>query len=164
MADVLNRTTKVHQQSVNTPDFPTAAWIINPDLSAVVGFESKYWTITGDVVTLMSVSERAAVDTAEAAALTTSNRSGAVASVDQISGLGVEHRALIQLLNKRDNFNTNRIVELQNRVQAMLDSTGGVANLRIDGLAVSISATSTRPLSDARQDYKDDINAGLVDA
>lgn len=83
--------------------------------------------------------------------------------VEESSELGVEQRAMIQLLNKRDNYLTNRIIELQNRVQAMLDSTGGVANMRSDGLAVPISATSTRPLADAKQDYRDDINAGTAD-
>lgn len=65
MANVLHRTTKQYFQSVNTPDYPTIDWIINPDLSAVTGFDSKYWIITGDVVTLMSQAERDAVDAAD---------------------------------------------------------------------------------------------------
>ena len=67
MADVLNRTTNQFLTSVNTPDFPTADWIINPDLSAVTGFASKYWIITGDVVTLLDQAARDAVDAAELA-------------------------------------------------------------------------------------------------
>jgi len=39
-----------------------ADWIWNPNLSAVTGQPSKYWTITGDVVSLMSQAERDAVD------------------------------------------------------------------------------------------------------
>ena len=66
MASVLNRTTKEVLPSVNTPDYSPKDWIINPDLTAVNGFPSKYWIITGDVVTLMSDVERAAVDAAEA--------------------------------------------------------------------------------------------------
>lgn len=62
MADVLNRTTKQYLKSVNTPNFPTADWIINPDLTAVAGVPSKYWKITGDVVAEMSSAEK---DTAE---------------------------------------------------------------------------------------------------
>jgi hypothetical protein len=62
MAAVLNRTTKVYLPSANTPDYPVAEWIINPDMSAVAGQPSKYWTITGDIVTLMSQAERDAVD------------------------------------------------------------------------------------------------------
>lgn len=65
MATVLNRTTKQLIPSANTPDYPAAQWIIEPNLSAVVGQPAKYWTITGDVVTLMNAGERAAVDAAE---------------------------------------------------------------------------------------------------
>ncbi len=62
MANVVNRTTKQYLTSVNTPDFPTEDWIINPDLSAVAGVPSKFWNITGDVITEMSDAEK---DTAE---------------------------------------------------------------------------------------------------
>jgi general stress protein CsbA len=62
MASVLNRTTKVYLASANTPDYPVAEWIIEPDMSAVVGYPSKYWVITGDIVSLMPVEEREAVD------------------------------------------------------------------------------------------------------
>ena len=62
MATVLNRTTKQLIPSANTPDYPVADWIINPDLSAVEGFASVYWVITGDIVTLMTQGERDAVD------------------------------------------------------------------------------------------------------
>ena len=63
--DVLNRTTKAYRRSVNTPDFPTVDWIHSPDMSAVVGYTSKYWIITGDVVTLMAQVDRDALDAAE---------------------------------------------------------------------------------------------------
>ena len=63
--DWLNRATK--QYSVNTSasdmaarfggDFTdyasNAEWIYDPDMSAVTGEPSKYWIITGDVITLM---------------------------------------------------------------------------------------------------------------
>jgi len=64
MADVLNRTTKEYWQSVNTPEYPPAAWLINPDLSAVRGQSVKYWKIDGDVVSLMDATEQAAVEAA----------------------------------------------------------------------------------------------------
>ena len=67
MANVLNRTTKAYLTSVNTPDYPVQDWIIDPDVSSVAGFPSYYWTITGDVVTLMSQAERDAVDAQRAA-------------------------------------------------------------------------------------------------
>jgi hypothetical protein len=62
MAAVLNRISKVYIPSANTPDYPVAEWIINPDMSAVEGFPSQYWIITGDIVTLMDQAQRDAVD------------------------------------------------------------------------------------------------------
>lgn len=68
MATVLQRTTKQLIASANTPDYPVDAWIIEPDLSAVTGQPAKYWTISGDTVSLMDEAARDAVDAAEAAA------------------------------------------------------------------------------------------------
>jgi hypothetical protein len=39
-----------------------AEWILEPDLSAVVGQPARYWDITGDVVSLMDQAARDAVD------------------------------------------------------------------------------------------------------
>jgi len=47
MANVLNKTTKEYLLSVNTPDYSTEDWIINPDLSNVEDIPSKYWKIDG---------------------------------------------------------------------------------------------------------------------
>ena len=65
MANVLNRTTgltlpyqKDYRESVNTTDFPAADWIVNPDLSAVAGFDSIYWDISGDSVVLVNQGTR----------------------------------------------------------------------------------------------------------
>lgn len=82
MASVLNRSTKVYLTSVNTPDYPILNWIHNPDLGAVVGFPSKYWSISGDTVSLMSQTERDAVDLAELNA----QRDGQAAQIDDLEG------------------------------------------------------------------------------
>ena len=75
MANVLNRTTgltapyrKDFRRSVNEPDFPTQDWIHDPDLSAVDGFDSIYWDISGDNVTLANPATRTARDDELAAA------------------------------------------------------------------------------------------------
>lgn len=62
MSDVLNRTTKEQKFSVHTPNYSVVDWIINPDLSGVVGVPVKYWKITGDVVSEMNQSEKDVVD------------------------------------------------------------------------------------------------------
>ena len=165
MPNVLHRTTFEYRSSVDLSELPEPVgnYVVGPDLGPVAGEPSRYWILTGDVLSVMDAGAKAVVDAAIAAALVTANRTTVKATVDATDALAVEVRALIHLFNKRDNFNTNRIVELQDRVQAMLDSTGGVANMRTDGLAVSISATNTRPLVDAIQDYKDEIDAGAAD-
>jgi len=43
-------------------------WIYDPDMSAVTGVSSVYWTIIGDTVSEMSQSEKDAVDAANLAA------------------------------------------------------------------------------------------------
>lgn len=65
MADVVNRATKQHRISVNTPDFPVSEWIINPDMSKVRGLPMKYWKVVGDEVLPMTLAEQVAVDLAE---------------------------------------------------------------------------------------------------
>lgn len=62
MSDVLHRTTKQLLKSVNTPDYPVADWIRNPDLSSVSSVDVRYWKITGDVVSEMSAAEKTTED------------------------------------------------------------------------------------------------------
>ena len=64
MANYLHRTTKQYETSVspNSLTEPEANYVVNPDLSAVEGFPSIYWVITGDVVTLMNKPARDVVD------------------------------------------------------------------------------------------------------
>ena len=122
MADVLERTTKQLRLSVNTPDFPIAQWIHNPDLLAVTGFDSKYWIITGDVVTLMDQAARDAVDATELDA-------GRDATADQLDGLEDLIRAFalvvldeINVLRGQHGLAPRTIAQLKNAVRAKLGS------------------------------------------
>lgn len=74
MATVLRRTTKQFRRSVNTPDFDPADWIINPDVDAVIGAPTKYWLISGDVVSLMDQAAQDVVDATEEQAATDADR------------------------------------------------------------------------------------------
>lgn len=58
MANVLNRTSLQYITSVNTPEYPIAEWIINPDLSAVNGIDKEFWVVDGDTVREMSTAEK----------------------------------------------------------------------------------------------------------
>lgn len=67
MSTAFNRATSELLESVNTPDYDPAVWIINPDLSAVEGVPLRYLKLgPGDKVVEMSTSEKAAVDAADA--------------------------------------------------------------------------------------------------
>ncbi len=62
MADVLHKTTKEQRFSVNTPNYSDATWIINPDLTGVVGVAKRYWKIDGTDVSEMNQAEKDATD------------------------------------------------------------------------------------------------------
>lgn len=68
MGKVINKTTLQIIDSVNTPDYSSQDWLINPDLSNVQGVAEKYWKIVNDEVVEMDQSEKDAVDAAELAA------------------------------------------------------------------------------------------------
>ena len=103
MADVVNRVTRQFIRSVNTPDYPTIDWIINPDMGAVVGFNGKYWIITGDIITLMDQAARDVVDAAEL-----SDRRDSIASeLDNTQDVMIEFFKLVvqELNSKADKIN-----------------------------------------------------------
>jgi len=119
MASVLNRATKQYIESANTPDYPVAQWIINPDMSAVtiggVLEPSKYWIITGDAVTLMSPAEMDAVDATEL----TASRDATAARLDQMEDIA---RADAKLTIDELNLHSQRL-------QEMLDAVAAATNL-----------------------------------
>lgn len=70
MSDVIHRTTLEFRSSVNEPDYPEPTWKWNPDMSQVVGVDSRYWKWDGtnERPIPMTGPEQAAVDAAIAAA------------------------------------------------------------------------------------------------
>lgn len=115
MASVLNRLTKQLIVSANTPDFPSQDWIVNPDLSAVSGFASKYWTISGDIVSLMNQAARDAVDAVELSASRDALAEQLQATEDTLAAF-----ALVVL----DEINMHAA-----RITAILDAVDGASNL-----------------------------------
>lgn len=105
MANVLNRTTKQFLRSVHDPDYPVQDWIHNPDLSAVVGFDSKYWIITGDAVTLMDQAARGSVDAAELVA----RRDAEAEQLDNLEGI---IRAFFQVVVEEFNRHADKENEI----------------------------------------------------
>ena len=126
MATVLNRTTKQLILSANTPDYPIGEWIIEPNLSAVTGFASKYWIITGDVVTLMTQGQRDTVDAAELAAA----RDAVADQIDQLEGY--VRGSLLAILDEF-NLHATRLVALLNAI----DNNATLATIKTAVLAIN---------------------------
>jgi len=84
MANVIHRTDRdsagclIYRTSVNTPDYDTDDWLINPDISGLTGVNCKYWKVTGTppggAVEEMNQSEKDAVDAAALAAAKTARK------------------------------------------------------------------------------------------
>lgn len=126
MSTVLHRTTRQLIRSANTPDYPTAQWIIEPDLLAVAGFAPKYWIIIGDVVTLMTQMQRDAVDAAEVEA----GRESTAAALD-----AAENLARATLLVMLAEFNNHAA-----KINALLDAIDGASNLATLKTSVALIA------------------------
>ena len=115
MSDVVNRTTNQYLRSVHEPDYPLVDWLHDPDLSAVTGYGSQYWVITGDVVTLMDQAARDAVD----AQILSDTRDAIANELDQLEG-GL--RALTGSI--LDELNAHAL-----KLNAILDAIDGAGNL-----------------------------------
>lgn len=119
MANVLNRTTKQFLASANTPDYPLVDWIHNPDMSAVTGFDSRYWIITGDTVTLMDAASRAALD----AAAVDAARDALANQLDQVEDI---LRAVVLLMLDELNAHSDKM----NTLLTAIDNASSLANLK----------------------------------
>lgn len=168
MADVIHRTTLTFVRSVNTPDYPEPVWKWNPNMDGVAGVDRRYWKAPaswiGDVGPLeMTPAEKVAADAAFDAALVAANRAESrAAPEDEETPIGWQARALIELLNKRDNYVTNRVSELQGALDAVKASSGPADNIR-DAIPASWMATNTRARPAAIADYQAIIDAGEAD-
>lgn len=62
MSTVVHRQTLEIRQSVNSPDYSTDDWVINPDLSVVAAVPRVYWKVSNNDIVEMSQAEKDAVD------------------------------------------------------------------------------------------------------
>ena len=129
MATVLNRTTKQLILSANTPEYPVIDWIVNPDLSAVTGQPTKYWSISGDTVSLLNQAGRDAVD----AALLAAARDATSTAMNAVEGL---ERALALVLLDELNLHASTTT-------AILNAVDGAATLA--ALKTAIAAIADVP-------------------
>lgn len=73
MADVFNKTTREVRRNVNTPDYPTADWVVRSAKSPKPGWEDletrsvpfKHWKVSGEDLAEMTQGEKDTVDSSE---------------------------------------------------------------------------------------------------
>ena len=119
MGTFLHRTTK--QLFVSTPpgdlQEPLGNYISAPDLSAVEGVSSRYWTITGDVVSEMGQTEKDAVDATQ---LETS-RDSIVAQLDQTEDIMRQVIKLLiselNILRAKHNLSDRTLTQLKTQIR-----------------------------------------------
>lgn len=115
-----------------------------------------------DTAHVAYTADQANIDAATAESKRASSRTVAEVLPDSTQHDGMSARAIIEIFNKRDNFLTQRIIELQDAMDAMKASTGAADNIRA-AIPANFLPTNTRPRNDAIQDYKDDISSGNAD-
>jgi hypothetical protein len=155
MASVLNKTSGQYLTSVHTPDYPTADWFINPDISAVQSVPTKYWRIGINPVQEMDAGEKAAVDAAQASAAKTSAKSSADSAIDGNGGYDL--RAIAKLTI--DEINT-----LRQWLASFKTETAAATNLaNFQTRVASLPATPDRTLAQAKTAYKNLIEGASLD-
>lgn len=101
-----------------------AKWIWRPDVSAVGAFLSKYWIITGDVVTLMDQAARDAVDAQEEADFVASDRVLAKGRYDDrdLKALALIVLDEINILRAQHGLNPRTQAQLKSAHSAKVDT------------------------------------------
>ena len=157
MANVLHKTNSPadYRLSVNTPDFPSADWFHDPDVSAVSGVPLKYWRVGTNPVEEMNQTEKDAVDAAATAAALLAAKSEASSVID--GRTGYQLRALAKLLV--DEINIMRQWDASLKTAFANNSTLGTIRTAVDALP----NTPDRTLAQAKTAYKNLLSNGTLD-
>lgn len=123
-----------------------ANWIHAPDVSAVSGWPTKYWIVTGDVVTLMNQAARDAVD----AAALSDTRDAKASPYDDVEE---PLRALTLMLLDEINDISTKI----NGILSAIDTGSNLAEIK-----TAIAAIVDRPIrtiSEAKQGFRNRLGS-----
>lgn len=93
MSNVLHRTTLQYLKSVNTPDYDSGTWVINPDMTPVDGVLTMYWVLTGDVLSEMSQGEKDTVDAARLPAYKAAKVAAIDTRTDELIAVGFTYES-----------------------------------------------------------------------
>lgn len=120
MANVVNKADpSIYKRSVNTPDYSTDEWLINPPSfkTLVDSVPSKYWKIVGNDISEMTAPEKAVVDAAEQSADETAQKENAKDGYNTTQAEMRLLRAIVEVL--LDELNTLRTLHsLSDRTMA----------------------------------------------
>jgi len=125
MSNVIHRTTTPidYRKRMNTPDFPSGTWLINPDLSALSSVAQKYWKVVSETVVEMTQTEKDAVDASDDATTT--------------SNLKAEIKSLIY-------------PSIEPPISSIISTSGLVITVDIDDLITNDQTTMTADSSDVK--------------
>lgn len=124
MPDYLHRTTFNKLHSVAPADLPEpiANYIEYPDYSVVDGWPIKYWTITGDVISLVDQAARDAIDAAEL----TARRDEIANDIDRVESYTRAFALVvldeINILRAQHSLTARTIAQLKTAVRNKLDT------------------------------------------
>lgn len=158
MPQAIHLATLAYRRSKNQADADAGEW----SFQAPPLIDSRYWVADGGTVRAMTAPEQTAKDAADALAERDAARAEATELATRVDGMATELRALIATCNRRDNYLTNRVIELQAALLAV-QSSGGNAGTRLDGMPTAYLPTATRDRPAAIQAYLEDVAAGEGD-
>lgn len=147
---VINRATFEYKSGVDSGAYDTAAWLRDPDVSALSAVPKKYWKVSGDTVVEMSSSEKAIADGGALGGI----KSGKIGGLKlQITGYISKHydegqQATINALWNEANSNgwTSRQALCQ-QVMTWIDSVLTHFYAKIDEVLVATTADAVNAVS-----------------
>ena len=145
-------------QSANTADYlDDVNVLINPDLSALTGVFVKHWKRSGDLVVEMSFAEKAALESAEAAAQVAAIRAAAKGQLDGFGDIPLFQRAFADIA--KDEINLLR--KWTRDFKAEVAAATNLADLktRVSGLPT----LNDRTLDQLKTAIKNRVDDGGVD-
>lgn len=147
MSNVLHRTTLQYLTLADTPLYPVEDWIINPDLSGVVGVPTKYIKIVGDSVLKMTQPEKDVVDTANLPTLKTQRYAEIDTKTEELIAKGFTYSSSVFSLSANAQITCLGLVERKDSLTYPVD-----INLLDDSSKVSLAdATAMQAFFDAAQ-------------
>lgn len=146
-------------ESVHTPDYPPASYIINPDLSALTAVAREYWKVVGDTVVEMTAGEKSSIDAALLPLLKRAKCIAIDARTQQLLEVGVEYPAASGVYYTVD---ARAMGEFKLMLDAAVYPFDWNSNDNLNALTVSNATQGQNLLAAAASRAKDIINSGTA--